>query len=112
MPEELRPNGSTICRKIPICPFKPTKWLDRADIVYYGDEPIRDGSIPNTIIQVSRKSGKAEIIKTVRYLEWLYRIIGDEASNISTYLLSGEFTRNIRNHIPAQLRGQIQLISF
>jgi hypothetical protein len=113
LPREMRPENSTICRRIPICPFKPTPWLDRADIVYYNeDEPIREGSIPNVIIHVSQRSGKAEIVKTIRYLEWLYRIIGNDAQGITVHLLSGEFTSTIRNHIPSNMQDQIHLSSY
>ena len=50
LPFELRPDGATICRKIPITPFKPSQ-MDRADICYYTEEQIGKGTIPNKVIE-------------------------------------------------------------
>jgi len=47
LPEFLRPKNAVIFREVPLSPFKPYRWMDRADICYYSDDLICDGTVPN-----------------------------------------------------------------
>lgn len=113
LPVKLRPREDwTLCRQIPISPFKPSQ-MDRADITYYSDDKIRDGTIPNTILELKYKTaGKNEVMQVVRYTRWLQKIVPDELDRISIYLYAPSFTRNIKDHIPREFRDQIGLVTF
>jgi len=113
LPNILRPKENwTLCRQVPISPYKP-KNMDRADIVYFTDEKIRDGTIPNIIIELKHKAaGKKEAIQVVRYVEWLNKIVPDAMDLISLYLYAPSFKRNIENHIPREFKPYINLVPF
>ena len=113
LPPTLRPKEDfTLCRQIPISPFKPSQ-MDRADIVYFSDEKIRDGTIPNTIIELkNRPAGKQEAIQILRYVRWLNKIVPDELHRISLYLYAPSFNRNFRTHIPREFSSHINLVPF
>lgn len=113
LPESLRPQkGITRCRQIPISPFKPSQ-MDRADICYFTDDAIREGTIPNKIIELKNKTaGKNEAIQVVRYVQWLEKILPGEHHLIDISLYAPSFTRNINDYIPREHRNQIKLIPF
>jgi len=113
LPPILRPKEDwTLCRQIPISPFKPSQ-MDRADITYYSDDKIREGTIPNTIIELKyRDSGKAEVEQLVRYGKWLQKIVPDELDKISLYLYAPSFKRNSDSYIPREFKANIKLVSF
>jgi hypothetical protein len=110
LPDYMRPKGATICRQIPISPFKPSQ-MDRADICYYTEDSIREGTIPNTVIELKNKNaGKRECEQVVRYLDWLYKRLGDEASKIQFYMLAPSYAKTAS--IPKKYDEQVELISF
>lgn len=113
LPPILRPKEDwTLCRQIPISPFKPYQ-MDRADIVYFSDEKIRDGTIPNTIIELKhKKAGKQDARQILRYVKWLKKIVPDELDSISLYLFAPSFTRNFNDHIPREFSSYITLVPF
>jgi len=112
LPEKLRPGDSALCRQVPVSPFKPSQ-MDRADICYYSDEVLAEGTIPNTIIELKhRRAGKNEISQVVRYLKWLYKVAPMEAPRVSLYLFAPSFSRNISGYIPREYRSQISLVPF
>lgn len=112
LPNSLRPQNSALCRQVPISPFKPAQ-MDRADICYYSDDQIADGTIPNKVIELkNRQAGKGEIEQIIRYVKWLRKVIPSEATKISFYLLAPSFTRNILGYVPRELRNQISLVPF
>lgn len=113
LPPILRPKENwTLCRQIPISPFKPSQ-MDRADIVYFSDEKIRNGTIPNTIIELKyRSAGKQEAKQILRYVRWLKKIVPDELERISLYLYAPSFKRNFNDHIPREYSSFINLVSF
>jgi RecB family endonuclease NucS len=112
-PEQLRPSeNAVLCRQVPISPFKPSQ-MDRADITYYTDEPISNGTIPNTIIELKhRRAGKNEALQVVRYVKWLEKIAPTDFERISINLFAPSFTRNIRDHIPREYSTHIKLVPF
>lgn len=113
LPLLLRPKEKwTLCRQIPISPFKPSQ-MDRADIVYFSDEKIREGTIPNTIIELKHRSaGKNEAKQILRYVKWLKKIVPDELERISLYLYAPSFKRNFNDHIPREFSSFINLVPF
>lgn len=86
--EELRPGiDTTICRQVPISPFKPFQ-MDRTDICYYR-ESFFEGAIPYLIIELKRdKVGKKECEQVERYLKWLQKCVPQEWRNIRIYILA------------------------
>ncbi|MCK4443638.1 MAG: hypothetical protein KAW09_03780, partial [Thermoplasmata archaeon] len=111
LPKEMRPKGATICRQVPISPFKPAQ-MDRADICYYSEDNIADGTIPNTIIELKMKrAGKWEIRQIKGYLRWLHKVLGREARRISMYLLAPSFA-DTKEEIPQEYSHQVKLIGL
>jgi len=109
-PLELRPDNATICRKTPITPHKPMQ-LDRSDICYFTDEYIKDGTIPNKVIDLDWKTpDENKILKTVRYVKWLQRVIPNECKKIMFYLFAPSFKHNMRRLIPQEFSDRIKLI--
>jgi len=110
--DEMRPNNATICRQVPISPFKPLNMIDRADICYYyRKDAICGGTIPNVIIELkAKKAGKNECEQAQRYLRWLYRRLGREAEGIELYLLAPSFARTAS--VEPEFREQIYLVRF
>lgn len=105
LPTEMRPNsGDTICRQVPVSPFKPAQ-MDRADICYYSAEAIKDGTIPNVLIELKNvQAGQSAVGQVDRYLEWFYRIAPNEASAIRVYVFAPSFSRRVRvNTYPDQI---------
>ena len=90
------PNNYTLSRQVPISPFKPNQ-MDRADICIYDiKEPIRDGTLPNIIIELKKDKANYKAIEQVtRYLRWLEMIIDDDKifKNIKAYIVSAGITR-------------------
>ena len=112
LPPELRPDSATICRKLPISPHKPSQ-VDRADICYFTDEPIKNGTIPNKLIDLDwKKANEDKILNIVRYVKWLKRVIPEEYSNISFYLFAPSFKQNIKRVIPKEFSNLIKLIKW
>ena len=108
LPDQMRPNGATICRQVSISPFKPAN-MDQADICYFTDEKIQDGTIPNTIIELKiRKAGKGAALQVKRYLQWLYDRLGDEAGTIDIFVYAPGYTSTFDDYIPDKFRGQIR----
>lgn len=113
LPPQIRPRGATICRKIPITPFKPFD-VDRADICYYSEEdPIKNGTLPNTVIDTEwTRAGNSKLIKMVRYIKWLQLLIPNEVDSISFNLLAPEFRGTIWKRIPPTFRRRISLVHY
>ncbi|MGF3584329.1 MAG: hypothetical protein ACQXXD_01240 [Thermoplasmatota archaeon] len=114
LPKKVRPNeNDTICRQIPISPFKPNQ-MDRADICYYSEKSIREGTIPNTIIELKlNRTGKGAIEQVERYMKWLHKCLGEQtASLIKVYVCAPSFTSIAFKSIPREYAHQIELISF
>lgn len=108
LPDHLHPDGATICRQVPISPFKPAD-MDQADVCYFTDDMIRDGTIPNTIIELKiRKAGKSAALQVKRYLMWLHDRLGEDADRIDVHVYAPGYTRTFDSYIPKEYRSQIE----
>lgn len=112
LPGHMRPEGATICRQVPISPFKPAD-MDQADVCYFTDDLIRDGTIPNTIIELKiRKAGKSAALQVKRYLRWLHDRLGGEAKEIDIHVYAPGFTSTFDGYVPDHFREQMTKTSM
>lgn len=112
LPNHLQPDGATICRQVPISPFKPRN-IDQADVCYFEDDPIRDGTIPNTVIELKiRKAGKGAAVQVKRYLQWLHDRLGSEADQIDIHVYAPGFTSTFDSYIPNDLLKQVDKYDY
>lgn len=112
LPKRLQPNGATICRQIPISPFKPAD-MDEADVCYFEENQIRDGTIPNTVIELKiNKAGKSAALQVKRYLQWLHDRLAEEATQIDIHILAPGFTSTFDGYIPDKFSQQISKTDF
>jgi len=107
LPIDVDIDRETICRQIPISPFKPSQ-MDRADICIYSSD--FSTSIPHTIFELKKsKANNRAIEQIVRYLRWLHIIFPARAEEIKAYLLAPSTTNNIRVD---EYRNQIEIITY
>ena len=112
LPEHIQPNGATICRQVPISPFR-TSDIDQADICYFTEDRIRDGTIPNTVLELKiTKAGKSASQQVNRYLKWLHQRLGKDAQNIEVYVFAPGFTSTFEDYIETSLLEQIEKYEF
>lgn len=102
-----------LCRQVPICPFKPMN-MDRADICLYSlKNPIKNGTIPNVIIELKKdKSGATAKAynQVVRYLHWIESITNeDEFNQITAFLISPEVGNIKRNKVDLSYEEKIKI---
>lgn len=110
LPDRLRANGATICRQVPISPFKPSN-IDQADVCYFADDKIRDGTIPNTVIELKiDKAGKGAALQVKRYLQWLYDRLESDAEGIDVFVYAPGFTSTFDGYLPDEFLKQIQKV--
>jgi RecB family endonuclease NucS len=111
LPQKIRPDRATLCRQVPICPFKPADDMDRADICFYYEESIAEGSVPNTIIELkNERAGNGVSEQVVRYATWLRRRLGNQSASVRLCVLAPSFVRNWT--IPREFRAQISNHAF
>lgn len=112
LPDPLRPGDATICRQVPISPLKPRN-LDKADVCYFTDDAIRDGTIANTVIELKNdRAGKGAATQVVRYLRWLHERFGSDAEQIDVYVYAPSFTRTFDGYIPDAFTDQVETVAF
>ncbi|MGL5548159.1 MAG: hypothetical protein ACRDD4_00430 [Culicoidibacterales bacterium] len=88
-----------LCRQVPMCPFKPFN-LDKVDIsVYDLDNPIKEGAIPNIIIELKKDKGnKNTVIQINKYLDWLKLILSaEEFRMIKACVIASDFVKSYKN---------------
>jgi hypothetical protein len=87
--------------------------MDEADVCYFTESPIQDGTIPNTVIELKNKrAGKGAATQVVRYLRWLHKRLGSDANEIDVYVYAPSFTRTFNGYIPEKFTEQIQKVDF
>jgi len=111
LPEELRPIDATICRQVPVSPFKPFQ-MDRADICYFREDSMGDGTVPNVVIELkSETAGKSAAEQITRYLKWFHIVLGEKATKISVYLAAPSFAITEKS-IPLEYRSQVKFVEL
>ena len=103
-----------LCRQVPVSPFKPMD-MDKADICLYSmDEPIKDGTIPNIVIELKKDKANASAYKqVVRYLTWLQKITTpEEFEKISAYVIADKFTRIKKEDIDTRFEDKIKMFTI
>lgn len=113
LPAEVQPSAdAAICRQVPMSPFKPFQ-MDRANIAYYSKPLVRDGTIPNAIIELKiKRAGKRDVEQALRYLRWLHIVLDKQAAQVNIYLCSPSFAKGIERHIPSEYRYQLNLVEL
>lgn len=112
LPDHLQPGDATVCRQVPISPFKPAN-MDQADVCYFTDDLVRDGTIPNTVLELKiRKAGKGAALQMKRYLMWLHDRLGAEAKEIDIHVCAPGYTRTFDGYIPDRFHDQIQTLNY
>jgi hypothetical protein len=102
------------CRQVPISPFKPTE-MDRADICLYSlSNPIKNGTIPNVIIELKKNLGnKAAYEQVERYLKWVKSITTDEEySKVKAYIIAPQIARIRAESVSDEYRNKIRMYSI
>jgi len=112
LPEHMQPDSATICRQVPISPFR-TSNIDQADICYFSEDRIRDGTIPNTVLELKiGKAGKSASQQVNRYLRWLHDRLGEEAEDIDIHVYAPGFTSTFDDYIENDLLDQVEKYNF
>lgn len=103
-----------LCRQVPISPFKPSE-MDRADICLYSlSSPIKNGTIPNIIIELKKDAGnKAAYEQVERYLKWVKTITSpEEYSMIKAYIIAPRITKIKANSVESEYKDKILMYSI
>lgn len=103
-----------LCRQVPISPFKPSG-MDRADICLYSmNQPIKNGTIPNIIIELKKDVAKKDAyIQVSRYLRWLETITTpDEFKEIRVYIIAHKIGRIKKSKVDLKYSDKIKLYSI
>ena len=108
LPKSLQPDDEDLlCRQVPVCPYKPPQHMDKADVCYYEEGRINDGTFPNSIIELKYKSGgstpagKSAALQMKRYAEWLDNRLDERAGEVDLYIYSPPgFTSTFDGYIP------------
>lgn len=103
-----------LCRQVPISPFKPTE-MDRADICLYSmTQPIKNGTIPNVVIELKKdKANAAAYEQVTRYLRWLESITTpEEFANVNVFIIAPNFVKIRRNKVNPKYEDKIQMYSI
>lgn len=103
-----------LCRQVPISPFKPMD-MDRADICLYSlNEPIKDGTVPNIVIEL--KNGRANFHayeQATRYLKWLEKITTkEEFDKIQAFIIADSFSAIKREKVDTTYENKIRMFSL
>lgn len=103
-----------LCRQVPISPFKPSE-MDRADICLYSmNNPIKNGTIPNVVIELKKeKATKKAYEQVTRYLKWLEAITDDEDfEKVSIYIIAPQIGRIRKKDVDLKYKDKIRMYSI
>lgn len=103
-----------LCRQVPISPFKPSE-MDRADICLYSlNSPIKNGTIPNVIIELKKDVGnKAAYEQVERYLKWVKNITTqEEYARVKAYIIAPRISRIKKASVSVEYRDKILMYSI
>lgn len=113
LPRRFRPDDCIICRAVPISPYKPGP-VPRADVCYYSEtDPIEDGTLPNTILNIrTDKIGDYAGRQIRKYFLWLYRLLGDDATRIDVFVYAADCLPTFWDEIPDEYESQVEIVTF
>lgn len=103
-----------LCRQVPISPFKPMN-MDRADICLYSlSDPIKDGTIPNIVIELKNKRTNYRAYEQVtKYLKWLKCITNEEEfDKIQAFVIANSFSKIKREMVDTTYENKIKILSL
>ena len=89
--------------------------MDRADICLYSmNLPIKDGTIPNILIELKRGKANYHAYEQVnRYLRWLEQITDKEDFNsIQAFVIADSFTKIKKEKVDMSYNEKIKLFSI
>ena len=89
--------------------------MDRADICLYSlTNPIKNGTIPNVIIELKKDVGnKAAYEQVERYLKWVKNITtSEEYARVRAYIIAPRFTHIRTASVSAEYRDKILMYSI
>lgn len=111
---EFLTDDYVLCRQVPISPFKPSE-MDRADICLYSmNNPIKNGTIPNVVIELKKeKATKPAYEQVTRYLKWLEAITTpEEFEKVSVYIIAPQIGRIRKNSVDLKYMDKIRMYSI
>lgn len=113
LPRRFRPDDCTVCREVPISPYRPGPF-PRADVCYYSEsDPIEDGTLPNAILDVRTDEIEDCAGRRVRqYLLWLYRLLGDDATRIDAFVYAADCSPAFWTEVPDEYESQVEVATF
>lgn len=84
------------CRQVPLCPFRPIQF-DLADICLYSkNNPVKDSTIPNIIIELKHKRASYQAYNQVtKYLRWIKQIAPLEFNKVRAIIIAPDFSKNL-----------------
>lgn len=92
LPAKTRPDGDAIGYNVPISPYR-TSEIPAADIGYFSDCPMKDGTLPNTLLYLDAKPAGEEMRRRIdRQYQWLKSLLGTDVHEIEIYAIAPEFT--------------------
>jgi len=114
LPIDLQPSKTdTLCRQVPMSPFKPPKWLDKANICIYKEPYIKDGTIPNIIIELKiNPIRKNDIEQAIKYLKWIDMIAEKRASEIIVYLCGPAINLSVNQNLYDEYKDRLKIIEL
>ena len=107
-------------RQIPLSPFKPMQF-DRADICLYDlNNPIKNKSLPNIIIELKKdKTNYKAYEQVTRYLRWIEQITSNEEfEKVRAIIIAPDFKRTLnikelkKRKITLKYNAKIKLFSL
>lgn len=111
---EFLTDNFVLCRQVPISPFKPSE-MDRADICLYSmNNPIKNGTIPNVVIELKKeKATGAAYEQVTRYLRWLEAITEpEEFGKVTVYIIAPQIGRIRKNKVDLKYQDKIKMYSI
>lgn len=106
-------------RQIPLCPFKPMQY-DAADICLYDSEnPIKENSLPNIIIELKKDAANyTAYAQVARYLRWVKQCAPQEFDKVRCLIIAPQFKSNLnkdtlmKKNVTLEFNDKIKLYSI
>lgn len=91
LPGRVRPDGSAIGHRVPVTPHRPRD-VESADVGYYSDRRLRDGTLPDVLVYLDAEPAGAETGRRIeRQHRWLTSLLGDDVRDVEFYAVAPAF---------------------